>query len=171
MNYTIRRESENDYSAIYNLIETAFQTARVKDGTEQDFANNLRRGGCYINELALVAEVGGMIVGHILSTDTYVTMPDGTTFPALMVAPLSVALEYRDQGIGGALLKRSFEIAREMGYQAMFLCGDPNYYSRFGFKPIGNFNITHATIPAPYVMGYELTPSALNNISGMVRVE
>lgn len=171
MNYTIRKESKNDYSEIYNLIETAFQTARVKDGTEQDFATDLRNGGCYINELALVAETDGKIIGHIMSTDTYVTMSGEAKFPALMIAPLSVALEYRDHGIGGALLRRSFEIAREMGYQAMFLCGDPNYYSRFGFRPIGDFGITHASIPAPYVMGYELIPATLNNISGIVRVE
>lgn len=171
MKYNIRKETKQDYSAIYNLIETAFRTARVKDGTEQDFATNLRNGGCYINELALVAETDGKIIGHVMSTDTYVTMLDGSKFPALMIAPLSVALEYRDQGIGGALLKRSFEIAKEMGYKAMFLCGDPNYYDRHGFKPIGDFGITHASIPAPYVMVYELTPSALNDISGVVRVE
>lgn len=171
MNYTIRQESEKDYSAIYSLIETAFKTARVADGTEQDFAVNLRKGPYYIGELALVAEEEGEIIGHIMSTDTYVTMPDGNRFPALMIAPLSVALEYRGKGLGGALLLKSFEKAREMGYKAMFLCGDPEYYGRFGFRPIGDFGITHDSIPAPYVMGYELIPDALKEVTGVVRVE
>lgn len=171
MTYNIRKETEKDYTELYNLIETAFKTARVKDGTEQDFAVNLRNGPFYINELALVAETDEAIIGHIMSTETYVTMPNGEKFPALMIAPLTVALEYRDQGIGGALLKRSFEIARRMDYKAMFLCGDPNYYSRHGFRAIGDFGITHDSIPAPYVMGLELTPDALKGITGVVRVE
>lgn len=43
MEYIIRQETEQDHPAIYDLIRTAFETAKVSDGDEQDFAVNLRR--------------------------------------------------------------------------------------------------------------------------------
>lgn len=58
----------------------------------------------------------------------YVIQEDGSKFESLLIAPLSVLLEYRDQGVGSALIKESLKRGREMGYKAAFLCGDPNYY-------------------------------------------
>lgn len=172
MKYKIRAEEDKDYQEIYGLIETAFQTAQVKDGTEQDFATNLRHGEQYIPSLALVVELNdGRLIGHIMLTKTYVTKPDGTKFDALMLAPLCVALEYRAIGIGGALINRGFSLAKDMGYKAVFLCGNPEYYRRFGFKSIGDYGITHSSIPEPYVMGCELVSSALRGVNGVVRLE
>jgi putative acetyltransferase len=38
----IREEQPQEYRAIYELVKTAFKTARVSDGKEQDFVNRLR---------------------------------------------------------------------------------------------------------------------------------
>lgn len=79
MEYIIRQETEQDHPAIYDLIRTAFETAKVSDGDEQDFAVNLRNNSkLYIPELALVAEEGGKLIGHIMLTNTYITQPDGS---------------------------------------------------------------------------------------------
>ena len=172
MEYTIRPETEQDYPVIYELIRTAFKTANVSDGDEQDFAVNLRNNSkLYIPELALVAEEGDKLVGHIMLTNTYITQPDGSRFDVLLVAPLSIALEYRNKGIGGALMREGLKRGKEMGYKAAFLCGDPNYYHRLGFKSIADFGLTHKSIPPEYVMGYELIPGSLKGITGEVRVE
>ena len=40
--FTVRQEREAEFPAIYELIRTAFATAEVSDGDEQDFANRLR---------------------------------------------------------------------------------------------------------------------------------
>lgn len=32
------------------------------------------------------------------------------------------------QGIGGRLISRTRELARELGFRALLLCGDPDYY-------------------------------------------
>ena len=40
---TIRPAQAGDYSQIYSLVQTAFATAKVSDGTEQDFVLELRR--------------------------------------------------------------------------------------------------------------------------------
>lgn len=88
-------------------------------------------------------------------------------FKALLLAPLSVALEYRNRGVGSKLVKESFKLAREMGYTSVLLVGDPAYYHRFGFKTAVDFGIKHQhNIPDKYVMACELVPDAFNGITG-----
>ena len=56
---TIRRETPADYEAVYALIQEAFASAEHRDGTEQDLAAALRKGGAFGPELSLVAEEAG----------------------------------------------------------------------------------------------------------------
>ena len=100
---TIRPAQAGDYSEIYSLVQTAFATAKVSDGTEQDFVLELRRRDTYRPELELVAEENGQFIGHILLTPLPVPgAPEGLR--GLMVAPLCVRLEDRSRGLGGQLL-------------------------------------------------------------------
>ena len=68
----IRRETPEDYEAVYAVVQRAFESAEHADGTEQDLVTALRNGDGYIPELALVAEEDGEIVGHILFTKALV---------------------------------------------------------------------------------------------------
>ena len=171
MGFRIRAERPDDFGAVYDLIRVAFETAEVKNGDEQDFAVRLRSGGIYIPELALVAEQDGRLIGHIMFTKLAVTRPDGTQFGALLVAPLSVALEFRNCGVGSALMREGFRRAAEMGYKAAFLCGDPGYYSRLGYRPVSEFGIRPLDdIPPQYVQACELMPGGLDGVTGTVRL-
>lgn len=90
-------------------------------------------------------------------------------FEALLLAPISVVLEYRNKGIGSELIKESFRLARKMGYTVVFLVGNSAYYHRFGFRPVVTFGIKHThNIPDENVMACELVPNALNGISGTI---
>ncbi len=104
-------------------------------------------------------------------TRTYVTDGDNK-HEALLLGPLSVPLACRNQGIGGRLIEESRRLAREMGYGAVFLVGDPAYYGRFGFEPTVRYGIrdTHG-IPDEYVMVCQLEEAALSGISGTVYLE
>ena len=42
---TIRQATPKDFDAIYSLVKTAFQTAKVSDGGEQDFVLKLSGRG------------------------------------------------------------------------------------------------------------------------------
>ncbi len=44
------------------------------------------------------------------------------------------------------LVKESFELAKNLRYKAVFVVGDPAFYSRFGFKSSMLFGIKH--VPA-----------------------
>ena len=111
---TIRPAQAGDYSQIYSLVQTAFATAKVSDGTEQDFVLELRRRDTYRPELELVAEENGWIIGHILLSDLPIPgAPEGLR--GIMVAPLCVRLENRNRGLGGRLLHEGGRRAAELG--------------------------------------------------------
>lgn len=169
-NIIIRPTTEADYATVYNLIKTAFETAEHRDGNEQDFAVDLRNSANYIHELDLIAEVNGQPAGHIMFTKTYVIKPDGSRYDTLLVAPLSVLLEYRSAGIGSALMKEGLRIAGTLGYKTAFLIGDPNYYKRFGYKQSSLHDINHESFPAEYVMVKEIVSGALDGIAGIINM-
>lgn len=167
---TIRAIAQSDYSTVYDLIKTAFLTAEHRDGDEQEFALRLRNGENYIPELDLIAELDGVLIGHIMFTKTYVTKPDDDRYDALLVAPLSVLLEYRSMGVGSALMTEGLRIAATMGYGAAFLIGDPNYYQRFGYELSALYDIRHDSFPAEYVMVKTIATDALDGITGVVNM-
>lgn len=168
---TIRTETEKDFLAIHNLVETAFKTAEVSDGREQDFVLQLRVGGNYIPELALVLEEQGELIGHIMLTKTYIETSEGIV-DSLLLGPVAIKLEQRKRGLGAKLIRESMERAKQMGFRSVILVGNPDFYCRFGFvetvkKGIGNSN----GIPDKYVQVCELVPGALDGIHGTILFE
>ncbi len=71
-------------------------------------------------------------------------------------------------------MQSAFEIAKSMGYTAVFLCGDPDFYHKMGFKGSYEFNIFHAadkTKSAEWCMALELKERALSGIQGTIDIE
>lgn len=168
MNINIRPEKQNDFEKIYDLVMIAFETAKVSNGKEQDFVNQLRDSVNYIPELALVAEENNQLIGHIMLTKNFIRNSGGNA-ETLLLAPLSVILEYRNKGVGSKLINKSFELAKCMGYKSVILVGDPAYYSKFGFKKSVDFGISCShNIPEEYVLACELVAGALREKSGTI---
>lgn len=170
----IRPENKTDYQAIYALVQTAFKTAKVSSGDEQNFVNRLRESENYIPELALVAEAEAekkeekKLIGHVMLTRTNIETDNGA-FGLLLLAPLAVVLDRRGKGVGGELLENVCMRAKELGHRAVTLVGDPAYYQRFGFKPAITFGIKNTNgIPSQYVMARELVPEALCGTKGSI---
>lgn len=70
-------------------------------------------------------------------------------------------------GIGGRLISRTRELARELGFRALLLCGDPDYYLYQGFVPAEMLGIR--TADNMYAMALhvcELYDGALSGIRG-----
>lgn len=169
MNLIIRPEATSDFETIYNFVKLAFETAEHSDGSEQDFVNRLRASEHYIPELALVAEDGGRIIGHLMLTK-FTIHSEQEPFETLLLAPLAVHLDYRKQGVGSELVGQSFELAKQMGYHSIIVLGDPAYYCRFGFKPSTDFGLTCLNeIPSEYIQACELTEGSLNHVSGTIQ--
>ena len=126
----IRQESPHEYGAVNDLIREAFASAQHSDGTEQDLAAALRLGTAFLPQLSLVAEVDGVVAGHILFTRGHVGAQE-----VLMLAPLSVRPKYQRQGVGSALIREGHRIAGELGFGWSLVLGSEEYYPRLGYVP------------------------------------
>ena len=64
---------------------------------------------------------------------------------AVLIAPLCVDFNYRNQGIGSKLMNYGLNKAKELGYDTAFLIGNPEYYKNFNFKSVTNYNLKNIT--------------------------
>jgi predicted N-acetyltransferase YhbS len=168
LNVSIRQELARDHDCVYRLVYDAFSRAEHTNHEEQDLVVRLRGSAAFVPELALVAEVAGDVVGHILFTRAVIR--DGARDHAsLVLAPLAVAPGLQRKGIGARLVDAGHRIARDLGFASSVLVGHPTYYPRFGYRPAESFGIvTHLDLPPGVFMACELRPGGLAGVRGMV---
>lgn len=82
--------------------------------------------------ISLVACDHEAVVGHILFSWMRVEA-DGKAVKALALAPVAVLPERQRNGIGSQLIETGLEDAALIGAGLVFVLGEPEYYSRFGF--------------------------------------
>jgi len=138
----IRPESPEDIKAIEALTASAFKDKPYSEGTEQIIINRLRDAGALA--LSLVADMNGVIVGHVAFSKVTINGEDGDWYG---LGPISVQPDLQKQGIGSKLMHAGLAGIRAMGARGCVLLGDPNYYNRFGFKAYPA--LIYAGSPAP----------------------
>jgi predicted N-acetyltransferase YhbS len=165
----IRQERPLDYAKVYQLVKMSFATSLQDDGTVPDYLEGLCKKDTFIPELSLVTEdVDEKIIGQIVLYKTVITTPCGELVE-LLLSPICVHPDYFRRGIARAMIKKALDIAKRMGFRAVFLCGNPEIYGKMGFLPTYHYNIFHKndeTKTAKWSMVYELYFGALNGISG-----
>ncbi len=168
MDIKIRQEKEKDYKLSEDLVEKAFKNAEHTDHKEHFLVAKLRRSDSFLPELSLVAEVNGIIVGHIMLTKLLIENGD-KIHDSLALAPISVLPEYQNNGIGGKLIRESLNIAKEIGFKSVIVLGHDKYYPRFGFRPTNIWGIKAPfDVPAEAFMALELEAGALDGVAGTV---
>ena len=167
----IRRETSSDHDEIRRLVRKSFATVSYTDGTEADYLDGIRGEDSFIPELSLVAENDdGTLVGQIVLSKTAITTSRGELVE-LLLSPICVHPDYFRRGIARAMIDEALRIAVEMGFRAVFLCGDPEIYRGLGFFPSYRYNIFHRkdeSKTAEWSMVRELYSGALNGVSGTV---
>ncbi|WP_406829614.1 N-acetyltransferase [Pedococcus sp. KACC 23699] len=140
----IRRELPTDADAIRTVHLAAFAKpatagAPARQGVlEADLVDGLRADGDLVLECCLVAEVDGMVAGHVAISRAFV---DGE--PVLVgLGPLGVLPAVQQAGIGSALMHATLAAADALGERGVVLLGHPTYYPRFGFGPAVDHGIT-----------------------------
>jgi len=132
----IRPESQDDHDAIAVVVAEAFNST-----LEAELVAAIRSSPEYVPELALVAEIEGEVVGHVMVSWT--GLQDGEVVQAIQhLSPLAVAPAHHRRGIGAALVTTVTSAARDRGAPFVILEGNPRYYSRFGFEPSAAYGIT-----------------------------
>jgi putative acetyltransferase len=94
--------------------------------------------------VSLVAEAAGRVIGHVFVSPVTIegAPPDAPAAGGL--APVGVLPDAQGRGIGGALIRAGIEASRTLGWELLFLLGNPAYYGRFGFE-----------LAAPHGLHYE----------------
>jgi predicted N-acetyltransferase YhbS len=166
-NIKLRNETPLDYRSVEELTREAFWNQHVPGCSEHYLLHMMRNSDLFIRELDFVAEIDGKIVANIVYTKSKIIGDNGKHYDAITFGPISVLPEYQGRGIGGMLIKHTEENAKEFGYRAVLIYGDPRYYSKFGFVEAENYDIrTSDNMYAVPLQVLELYQGALSDCGG-----
>lgn len=154
----VRAERPEDVAAVYGVHAASFPTE-----AEARLVDLLRDAGRL--PVSVVAEVGGVVVGHVGFSPVTVASGDG----GVGLAPLAVAESHRRRGVGAGLVRAGLEACRAGGFGWVVVLGDPAYYSRFGFRPAAEFGLLDEYRGGSAFQALELVPGTLPNGGGLVR--
>ena len=88
--YTIRRETMNDYREVENLTREAFWNQYVPGCDEHYFVHMMRDHEDFIPELAFVLEKDGVIIGNIMYTRSKLVDENGNEKVILTFGPIGI---------------------------------------------------------------------------------
>jgi putative acetyltransferase len=138
----IRPETPDDHGAIARIVSAAFGS-----DAEARLVEAIRNSSAYIPDLALVAELDGELVGHVMVSYADLEDDAGHRRPIANLSPLAVAPEFQRRGIGSTLVRSVTAEADRRGEPLVVLEGDPKYYGRLGFEHSVPHGIT-ITLPS-----------------------
>lgn len=151
-NKTIRLEEEKDYLKVENLVRDAFWNVYRPGAYEHYIVHNLRDDSSFIKDLAYIIEENDEIIGHInysngrlnlykenrYGVDIKVSEGSGK---ATVLGPIAIDSKYQSNGYGSKLIRHTLKLAEDMNIPFIFVIGDEEYYSRFGFESASKYNI------------------------------
>lgn len=168
--YIIRLEGEADYRTTENLTRESFWNVYQPGCTEHYVLHCYRSNPDFIPELDFVMEREGIIIGHVMFSKAEIISDDGRPIPILTFGPISIAPDFKRKGYGLALLKHALEKARAMGFGAVCMEGNIDFYGKAGFVLASSLNIHYHAEPresdVPYFLALELKPGYLNGVEG-----
>ena len=126
----------------------------------------LRASWAWEDALSFVAERDGGIVAQARYTSAILDAPDALT-RVLVLSPLGVRPDLQGRGIGTALVTESLAMLGCRSEPAVFLEGNPAYYSRFGFVAAGNVGFRRPSLRIPDA-AFQVRPVAapIDGLSG-----
>ncbi len=155
------------------LVEDVF--ARYKDPQEgsvvRGLVEEIRAKKYYIPKLELImVNERDEIIGYAMFSRFHIEGRYENEL--LMLTPVAVKTELQRQHISKELLEYGFEKAKELGFKAVLVEGNPANYNPRGFEPSYKHGITPCPaikLPRPEcLMVKELVAGALSEIKGVV---
>lgn len=163
----IKQTIPTKYRETENVIREAFWNHYSPACVEHYMIHLMRKCPTYVPELDIMAMTDNKIVGCALCLKSFIQGDNGQRYEVLSLGPIGVLPEYQYQGIGGMLIERTKNIAKQMGFRAILLCGDPDYYSRQGFIAAEQYKIrTSENLWFDALHACELYSDALEPVSG-----
>lgn len=157
----VRPEVPGDAGAVHRVHAAAFPTDE-----EARLVARLRAAGRA--RVALVAEVGRAVVGHILFTPVTVA-GDASATDGVGLAPVAVLPEFQRRGVGGRLVRDGLDACHRAGHAFAVVLGHAEYYPRFGFVPAARHGLGNEYGAGDTFMALELRPGGLPRKGGLVK--
>ena len=133
--------TENDYAIIAHLKNKKDSEGLFEGEYYEDSLRRLRRIPNYNPDFEMIARTDeDEIVGHILLMEEMIINGEDLQRP-LMIKSLSVKEDYREYGIGKALVEVVESRAKEAGYNEIIVEGEPEYFRSLGFVPLSNYSV------------------------------
>ena len=142
----VRAQQSNEWPAVRRVLTEAF----ADDGRVAALAEALHARADRPLETVLVAESDGELVGHVQLSRAWIDA-EAALVEALVLSPLGVASAHQRRGVGRALCDAAIARGRQLHAPAIFLEGNPAYYSRLGWQRAGDqgFGAPSVRIPDP----------------------
>ncbi len=129
MTIAIRPATGEDVPAIDALLRATFPYPH-----EADLVRDLCVAGDMVLTIVAHDEAAAGLAGAVVFSRMEVSVA-GRAVPAVALAPLAVAPDYRRQGVAEALVQAAHERLETAGVVLSFVLGDPAFYTRFGYDP------------------------------------
>lgn len=156
--YKIARESANDWWEVEALYDLSFAPGRSALSSYR-----LRDGVDPVAALCLTArDPEGILAGAVRNWPVRIGSVD-----ALLLGPIAVHPTRQGEGLAALLMWRCIDLAKDQGWERMFLVGDAPYYGRFGFERLDNVEMPPPTNP-DRLLALDLVPDAWRGVEGTV---
>lgn len=169
---TIQRIEDKYLLPAAELVEVVFTASEGAESGKmvRRLVEEIRSKRFYEPRLELIMVEDGEVIGYCAFSRFHL---DGKyEKELLLLSPVAVKTELQRQHISRDLIEYGFEMARELGYRAVIVEGDPRNYRNRGFVTSAAFGITaHSSVGLPAedcLMVKELLPGTLGTITGQV---
>ncbi|MGW9856956.1 putative N-acetyltransferase YhbS [Staphylococcus hominis] len=134
--------TEMDYIETLEKLEKHDTNSEDLNGkSHSKMISNLRKQPTYNYELEVIAKKeDGEIIGHIMLNEVDL-IDNKDTFKVLQLSSLIVAIPYRNQGIGKALVQAVEERAKSHHYTAIIVDCCPDYFTTLGYESAAQHRI------------------------------
>lgn len=167
----IRLEEEKDYFETENLTREAFWNVYREGCFEHLIIHNLRKDKSFVKELDYCIEIDNKIIANIVYAKGKLKLENGNIREILIFGPVSVLPKYQKKGYGEKLINYTIEKAKELGFDAIVIMGNPNYYKKFGFESCSKYKIYYEGLDkneeAPFFMIKILNDNNIENLKGI----
>ena len=156
-----------------DIVEDLFADVFARSEGEQEgklvgrLARALLTGTDRRDLYAFVAEDQGRIIGAICFSR--LTFP--SDLEVFILSPVAIHGDRQGQGVGQALINHGLDALRKAGVEYVTTYGDPAFYARVGFRPIGPDAIAppHPLTRPEGWLGQSLAENAIDKIPGNCR--
>ena len=173
MAWTIKAMEEKYLLPSAQMVEEVF--TQYKDAREgklvRQLVEEIHAKQYYLPELELImVDEADAVIGYVMFSRFH--LEGRYERELLMLTPAAVKTSLQRQHISKRLIEYGFDKAREMGYKAVLVEGNPDNYRSRGFRPSYEYGIVagaNIKLPRPEcLMMAELVPGALAGMHGEV---